>query len=64
MLIKIEGRETQRHFCDNQRPCTHELDIFIHDVHPYAVVRKTGKRVGGISFCPYCGVEIDNEERP
>ena len=64
MLKVIKGHETLRHICDYWWPETQELDIFIQDVHPYAVIGKTGKTVGSISFCPYCGIKINNEERP
>jgi len=64
MLKIIEGHETLRHICDRWTPDTQELDIFLHDVHSYAFVRKTGERAGSITYCPYCGVHIEKEERP
>ena len=52
MLKEITGHETLRHFCDRWRPDTQELEIYLHDVHPYALVKKTGEKAGSITFAP------------
>jgi|GEM_PF-4732313 len=64
MLKVINACETLRHICDTWTPDTQELDIFLHDVHSYALIAKTGERAGSIKYCPYCGVNIEKEERP
>jgi len=66
MLKRLKGsEETLQHFCDKYGNYKNmKLGIFLHDVHPYLVDKETGKRLDGIMFCPYCGVSVDNEERP
>ena len=64
MLKKITGCESLRHTCDKRRIGAQALDVYLHDVQPHVIVKKTGEWAGNISYCPYCGADIEKEERP
>jgi hypothetical protein len=73
MLKKIPGRESLRHICDNiseQGIKGQEFEVYLHDLQAAVVVKNTRalwKSTGAsanIKFCPYCGVEVEKEERP
>ncbi len=75
MLQKIPGCETVRHLCETHgsrhfkysqptNPGEKDgIDILMHDIHPYLYIRSTTQMIS-ITFCPYCGADIDNENRP
>ena len=40
------------------------LQIYVHDVKAYTLIEtKNGYELKDIKFCPYCGAEIEKEER-
>lgn len=62
-MLKPTPGEAYRHVCDRWNVESQELNIFLHDVQAYAV-KKDGTWTGNIKHCPYCGVEVEKEERP
>jgi hypothetical protein len=58
MLKQVPGAEHYVHVCPRSN---NGAEIGLHDLQPYMVVN--GKMVN-IKFCPYCGAEIEKEERP
>ena len=66
MLIidkECSGNETKyKHICNGNNGKT-ELEILLFDVHGRAF-DKTTKQLYYVKFCPYCGIEIDKEDRP
>ena len=76
MLKNIPGRETHDHLCEKMKVGsnimaiaprnigkTHGVSVSIHDIHPYLFIEKT-KEMIPITYCPYCGADIDREDRP
>ena len=72
MLKEIPGRESLRHICDNISKEGHErqeFEIYLHDVQATLVVKNTKafwKSTGSsanIKYCPYCGVNIEEDIR-
>lgn len=62
-MLKPTPGESLRHICDRLNTNSQELNIFLHDVQATAV-KKNGIWAGNIRYCPYCGVEVEKEERP
>ena len=76
MLKNIPGYETNVHLCEKMKAGSEIMSIApreygkkdgvkiqIHDIHPYIFIEAT-KRMIPITYCPFCGVDVDNEERP
>lgn len=65
MLEKdVQSSETLRHICDcfNRKYVMSKPAIYLHDIHAY-FLNSNNEQID-ISFCPYCGVQIDSEGRP
>jgi hypothetical protein len=77
MLKEIPGHETNIHLCE-QMKCGGTImklsppreigkkdgfRVQIHDIHPYLFIEAT-KTMLPITYCPFCGADIDREERP
>jgi len=63
MLKLINGSETYRHYCDNKN-MTEKPHVYLHDVKSYMFVEIDGKHTEfWIKYCPWCGVEIEKENR-
>lgn len=58
MLVKTTSEETLQHTCQRGegRPA-----VYLHDIQAYMII--DGKFTH-IKYCPYCGIEIDTENRP
>ncbi len=79
MLKAIPGYETVQHLCEGMtlngsgeyikfdKPRNlgerEGVKIMMHDIHPYLFIEET-KKMYHITYCPYCGANIDREERP
>jgi len=75
MLKEIPGCETVQHLCERrkvgcelvklEKPYSpgKGVGVFMHDIHPYIFIEST-KQMIPITCCPYCGIDIDKEERP
>jgi hypothetical protein len=76
MLKELSGCETYVHFCERikigseamtvsprEAGKIHGVRIQIHDIHPYIFNIHTNQMTP-ITCCPFCGADIDNEERP
>lgn len=77
MLKVIPGTETVKHLCEGMtvggqlitfdRPRNlgekDSVEVLMHDIHPYIFIVKTNQKIP-ITYCPYCGVEVEKEERP
>ena len=76
MLKEIPGNETNIHLCEKINLGTEIMNISpreigikdgvriqIHDIHPYIFIEAT-KQMIPITYCPFCGADIDNEDRP
>ena len=64
MLERIPtSSETLRHICDcfGRKYVESKPAVYIHDVNAY--MEFDGQQQS-ISFCPYCGIRVDNESRP
>ncbi|MDL2287994.1 hypothetical protein LJC32_01270 [Oscillospiraceae bacterium OttesenSCG-928-F05] len=75
MLKAIPGCETVQHLCEylevgmqrikleKPRAPVKGIQILMHDINPYIFLEST-KQTIHITYCPYCGADIDKEERP
>lgn len=70
MLIRDkDSAEGYIHICNNSHRYTKQalkerLPIYVHDVKVYTLIEsKNGYELKDIKFCPYCGAEIEKEER-
>jgi len=62
MLKKVQGStETYRHYCDNKNTAyiDTQAGIYLIDVHVYM---DCGTRNQPITYCPYCGMDVEKEE--
>lgn len=55
MLKKVPGHEYLIHIC---RQGTGKPEVCIHDVMPYMII---GGKLVPVTYCPYCGIEIETE---
>ena len=74
MLQVVPGFETKQHLCEFMKcGCDiirfdkprdlgkpYSFCILIHDIHSYLFFNDT-KNTYPVSYCPYCGVDIDND---
>lgn len=70
MLVRDkDSAEGYKHICDDGYKYTKQalkerLPIYVHDVKVYTLIEtKNGYELKDIKFCPYCGAEIEKEER-
>ena len=76
MLKKIPGREALLHLCEKIKVGSgvtetapqntgkrHGASVMLYDIHPRLFIEKSNHLIP-ITFCPFCGADIDNEERP
>ena len=70
MLKEIPGHETRVHFCEKIGTMSVKpveagkrkgVQVLIHDVHPYLFILDTKVHIA-ITYCPFCGAEIEKEE--
>ena len=68
MLYRHENyQESYVHICDDAHKDTRKAiadrpRITVHDVHAY-IETYSGFGLEPIKFCPYCGKELDSDER-
>ena len=70
MLIRDkESHEGYIHICNDSHKYTKKalaerLQIYVHDVKVYTLIEgQKGYEQKVIKYCPYCGADIENEER-
>jgi len=75
MLKEIPGSETVQHLCETYcggsfkfgKPTNpgekDGVEVLMHDIHPYLYIKST-KQMIPITYCLYCGADIEKEERP
>lgn len=70
MLIKNkDSQEGYVHICDDSGRYTKQalkerLPIYLHDMKAYTLIQsKDGFELKDIKYCPYCGKEIETDER-
>lgn len=70
MLVRDkDSQEGYIHICDDYKKYTEQalkerLQIYVHDVKVYTLLEtKNGYELKNIKYCPYCGAEIEKEER-
>lgn len=70
MLIRDkDSQEGYIHICDDYKKylksaLAERLQIYVHDVKVYTLIEtKNGYEIKDIKYCPYCGAEIEKEER-
>lgn len=70
MLVRDkDSQEGYVHICNDSYKYTKQalkerLQIYVHDVKSYILIEtKNGYELKDIDFCPYCGAEIEKEER-
>ena len=76
MLKNIPGSETHIHLCEQTNLGSqimkispqdigkrHGVQVQIHDIHPHIFIEAT-KTLLPITYCPFCGADIDKEDRP
>ena len=70
MLVRNpEGQESYIHICDDSHKYTKQalkerLPIYLHDIRAYTLIEgKKGYELKDIKYCPYCGKEIETDER-
>lgn len=63
-----DSQEGYIHICNDSQKYTktalkQRLPIYLHDVKAYTLIEgKDGYNLIDIKYCPYCGVEIENDE--
>ena len=70
MLVRDrDSQEGYVHICDDYKKyiksaLKERLQIYVHDMKVYTLIEtKDGYKLKDIKFCPYCGVEVEKEER-
>ena len=73
MLVRDkDSAEGYIHICDDsykyiKKALKERLQIYVHDMKVYTLIEskksKSGYELKDIKFCPYCGAEIEKEER-
>ena len=70
MLVRDrDAQEGYVHICDDYKryiksALKERLQIYVHDIKVYTLLEtKNGHELKNIKFCPYCGAEIEKEER-
>ena len=70
MLVRDkDSQEGYVHICDDykryiKQALKERLQIYVHDMKVYTLLEtKNGHELKDIKYCPYCGVEIEKEER-
>ena len=70
MLVRdINSQEGYKHICDDsdrytKKALAERLQIYLHDMKAYTIIEsKDGVNLVNIKYCPYCGAEIEKEER-
>lgn len=70
MLVRDkDSQEGYIHICNDSHKYTKQglkerLQIYVHDVKVYTLIEtKKGHELKNIKYCPYCGAEIEKEER-
>lgn len=70
MLVRDkDSQEGYKHICDDSYKYTKQalkerMQIYVHDIKVYTLIEtKKGHELKNIKYCPYCGAEIEKEER-
>lgn len=73
MLVRDkDSAEGYKHICNDSYKYTKEglkerLPIYLHDITAYTLIKtdetKSGYKMVRLKYCPYCGVEIETDER-
>ena len=70
MLVRDkDSQEGYIHICDDYKKylksaIKERLQIYVNDMKVYTLIEtKNGYERKNIKFCPYCGAEIEKEER-
>lgn len=70
MLVRNkDAQEGYIHICNDSHKYTKKglkerLQILVHDTKVYTIIEtKDGCELKDIKYCPYCGVEVEKEER-
>lgn len=70
MLVRDkDSQEGYKHICDDSYKYTKQagkerMPIYVHDMKVYTLIEtKKGHELKDIKYCPYCGAEIEKEER-
>lgn len=70
MLVRDkDSAEGYKHICDDSYKYTKQalkerMQIYLHDITAYTLIEsKDGLQMIRIKHCPYCGAEIEKEER-
>lgn len=70
MLVRDkDSQEGYKHICDDSYKYTKQalkerMQIYLHDITAYALIESIdGLKMIRIKHCPYCGKEIETDER-